>query len=554
MDDAGGDMRQEPRTAPLLAVEDLSILYDDVSVVEGFSLEIAPGEVVGLVGESGSGKTSIGLGLMGLCPGRVTGRVTFKDQDLMTLNPDRFRALRGDRIAMVFQDVAGLHPTYTVLDQVAEALRAHREISGGQARAQALTWLGAVGLPEAKASAFPHQLSGGERQRAMIAMATVNRPDLLILDEPVAFQDEEAKTELIHWFRSTFPSSGILLITHDVSVALRLATRLLILCGGRVVEEGPTEAIIRDPVHPYTRALLRSNVALNPHRELIRIPGDPTKINRRGCPFQPRCVQAVPACAHARPFLRPIRDRRVACHRGGVVALIAARSVSKTFSLKGRRIRALEEITLAIRSGEGVALMGPTGAGKSTLGAILARLLEPDTGEVVSDFDDGSFRRRVQMIHQHPKEAISPRFTVWETVEEPLRIVKASPPFEERIEGALREVGLPTTKDFLSRIAHTLSGGELKRLVLARALVLDPLVIVADEPTAGIDASFASQILRLLMTLQETRGISLLVITHDPYVAQKVADRILYLKDGRIEKITPSLTPVTHRHPAPLVS
>ncbi len=546
-------MTRDSRTS-LLDVEDLTIVYGETPVVEGFSLRIAPGEVVGLVGESGSGKTSIGLGIMGLCPGRVSGRALFKDRDLQRLPHDELRTLRGDRLAMVFQDVAGLHPTYPVLDQVAEAVQVHHGVSRAEARERARSWLVSVGLPEEKAAAFPHQLSGGERQRVMIAMATVNRPELLILDEPVAFQDEGAKGDLIRWFRATFETAGILLITHDVSVALRMADRLIILCGGRVVEEGETEAIIREPVHPYTRALLRSNVALNPHRELIRIPGDPTRINQKGCPFQPRCVQAVPECSHARPFLRQIHGRRVACHRGGVVALLTARSVGKSFSLKGGKVEALREITLSIHSGEGVALMGPTGAGKSTLGAILTRLLKPDTGEVVSDFDDGDFRRRVQLVHQHPKEAISPHFTVWETVEEPLRIVKASHPYNDRIREVLREVGLPTTKDFLSRVAHTLSGGELKRLVLARALVLDPLIIVADEPTAGIDASFASQILRLLMTLQETRGISLLVITHDPYVAQKVADRILYLEGGQIKKITPSLTPVTHRHPAPLVS
>jgi len=505
------------------------------------------------VGESGSGKTSVGLALMGLCKGRVTGRALFKGEDLLDISPERLRTLRGNRVAMVFQDTGGLHPAYPVRDQVAESLIAHREISRKTAKDQAGQWLSELGLPETKIDAFPHQLSGGERQRVMIAVATINRPDLLVLDEPVSFQDEHAKSEIIHWLQKEFKDTGILLITHDVSVALRMASRLWILCGGRIVEAGETDRVIRHPVHPYTRALLRSNVSLNPHRELIRIPGDPTEIHHRGCPFQPRCAQAVQTCRLSVPVLKETRGRRVACHRGGVVPFLSAHSVSKTFTLKGKEIRALRDVTFSIHSGEGVALMGPTGSGKSTLATVLSGLAKPDTGRVVSDFNDSLFRRRVQMVHQNPREAISPHFTVWETVDEPLKILKEPKPYEDRIRKVLKEVGLPATDVFLNRTAHSLSGGELKRLILARALVLDPLVVVADEPTAGVDASFASQILRLLMTLQETRGVSLLIITHDPFVAQKVADRILYLKEGKIEKITSSLLPVTHQHPAVLM-
>ncbi len=546
-------MNWDAQQKALLAVNGLTVTYGEIPVVKNLELTVAPGEIVGLVGESGSGKTSVGMALMGLSKGRVTGRALFKSEDLLGISRDRLQTLRGDRIAMVFQDTGVLHPSYPVRDQVAEGILAHRDISKRTARDHAGQWLTALGLPEAKIGAFPHQLSGGERQRVMIAIATINRPDLLILDEPVSSQDEHAKGEIIHWLQKEFKNTGILLITHDVSVALRMASRLWILCGGRIVEEGETDRIIRHPVHPYTRALLRSNVSLNPHRELIRIPGDPTKINHQGCPFQPRCAQAVQMCRLSVPALKKIRGRRVACHRDGVVAFLSAHSVSKVFTLKGKTIQALQGVTFSIHSGEGVALMGPTGAGKSTLATVLSGLTKPDTGKVVSDFDDALFHRRVQMIHQNPKEAVSPRFTVWETVDEPLKILKENKPYEGRIKKVLKEVGLPTTDGFLNRIAHSLSGGELKRLILARALVLDPLVIVADEPTAGVDASFASQILRLLMTLQETRGVSLLVITHDPFVAQKVADRILYLKEGQIEKITPSFVPVTHQHPAVLI-
>ncbi len=232
--------------------------------------------------------------------------------------------------------------------------------------------------------------------------------------------------------------------------------------------------------------------------------------------------------------------------------MLKADAITKTFPLKGKRIRALENVTVSIHSGEGVALMGPTGAGKSTLGALLSGLMKPDGGTISSDFGKNDFRRRVQLVHQNPKEAISPRFTVRQTVEEPLVIMGEPRPFDGRVKEILKEVGLPASDDFLERPAHTLSGGELKRLVLARALIVEPLVIIADEPTAGVDASYASQIIRLLMTLQETRGLSLLMIIHDPYVAQKVADRILYLEEGRIKKVTPSLIPVTHEHPAAL--
>lgn len=535
-----------------LSIENLTISHGDVPVVRNLSLTIAPGEMVGLVGESGSGKTSIGLGIMGLSKGRIQGKIRFMGRDLLSVSRDTFRSLRGDRIAMVFQDMAALHPEYPVSYQVAETLTAHGKAPKRAALDRAKAWLQEVGLPGQKVEAFPHQLSGGERQIVMIAMATISRPDLLILDEPVSFQDEQAKSRLIQWFRSTLKDTATLLITHDVSVATHLASRLLIICGGKVVEEGNTKVLVNHPLHPYTRALFRSNISLNPHRELIRIPGDPTAINRQGCPFQPRCVQAIAPCKTTPPNWKEMEGRKLACHRGGIVALLKASSLSKTFPIKGKRTQVIAGVSLSIHSGEGVVLMGPTGAGKSTLGAMMARLLKPDRGSIVSEFDDAVFRQRVQMIHQNPKEAVSPHFTVRQTIEEPLRIIGKPRPFDERIRKVLEEVGLPTTEEFLERLAHSLSGGELKRLVLARALVLDPLIIIADEPTAGVDASFAAQILRLLMTLQETRGMSLLLITHDPYIAQKAADRILYLEDGRIKKIIPSMAPVAHRHPAPI--
>lgn len=545
-------MNRNVSKPPLLSVKNLAIAYGDIPIVEGLRFQVGAGEIVGLVGESGSGKTSIGLSVMGLCEGRIKGEISFDGKNLLDLPPETLRSLRGNRIAMAFQDMAALHPTYSALAQVAETISAHREGENGSALEEAAEWLKAVGLPKEKLEAYPHQLSGGERQLVMIAMATVNRPELLILDEPVSFQDERAKSKLVRWFQTALKETGILLITHDVSVALRMASRLLILCGGKIVEEGKTKILIERPIHPYTRALFRSNVSLNPHRELVRIPGDPTKINRQGCPFQPRCVQAIQACRDTPPELKDVDGRRVACHRGGVVALLKADAITKTFPLKGKRIRALENVTVSIHSGEGVALMGPTGAGKSTLGALLSGLMEPDGGTISSDFGKNDFRRRVQLVHQNPKEAICPRFTVRQTVEEPLVIMGEPRPFDVRVKEILKEVGLPASDDFLERPAHTLSGGELKRLVLARALIVEPLVIIADEPTAGVDASYASQIIRLLMTLQETRGLSLLMITHDPYVAQKVADRILYLEGGRIKKITPSLIPVTHEHPAAL--
>ncbi len=546
-------MNQNNQKQPILSVENLMIAYGETPIVEGLHLQVEAGEIVGIVGESGSGKTSIGLSILGLCEGRVEGKISFKGENLLDIPRETLRSLRGDRIAIAFQDMAALHPSYSALYQVAEVISAHRVKKNRSAFGEAGKWLRIIGLPEEKIEAFPHQLSGGERQLVMIAIATANQPDLLILDEPVSFQDEHAKMRLVQWFQTALKKTSILLITHDVSVATRMASRLLVLCGGKIVEEGKTKVLINKPLHPYTRALFRSNVSLNPHRELVRIPGDPTEINRQGCPFQPRCVQAVQQCRFIAPELKEVDGRRIACHRGGVVALLKADSISKTFVLKGKRIRALENVTISIHSGEGVALMGPTGAGKSTLGALLSGLQKPDKGVISSDFGKDRFHHMVQMVHQNPKEAISPRFTVEQTVEEPLRIMGDPRPFDARVKKVLREVGLPTSDDFLRRLAHTLSGGELKRLILARALIANPLIIIADEPTAGVDASFASQILRLLMTLQETRGLSLLMITHDPYVAQKVADRILYLEGGQIKKITPSLTPVSHKHPAALL-
>ncbi|MFO8101114.1 MAG: ABC transporter ATP-binding protein [Dehalococcoidia bacterium] len=527
----------------MLRIEGLKVSYNGDHILRGIDLEVADGECLAVIGESGAGKTTLGLSIMGLVNGNATGKILLDDSDVLSLTEEEMRRLRWNRVSMAFQSAQNqLNPTHRICDQVAEPMVAHGFKSKSEAGQRAEEILRDTGLPAEKFSHYPHQISGGEQQRVLIAMALANNPGTLILDEPISSLDAGSRTEMMAFLKKTLAERAVLITTHDLSTAAQLSTRVATLYGGRIVEAGPTAEVFSRPRHPYTRALLRSYPNMTTVKDLQGIKG---RMDRRvmGCPFNPRCTQAISVCRELIPPLREQEGRLLACHRGGIIAALSARGMSKSFG----QLKAVDGVSLTLDHGETLALVGQSGSGKTTLARLITGLVEAEAGEISleeqeTDRHSKGFHRTVQMVFQNPGEALSHRMTVLEAVREPLEVQGVGDK-EERDRMAtkvIEEVELPTTEDFLDEYPHHLSGGELQRVNIARALVLDPKVLIADEPTAFLDSSIQAKILKLLLNLQENRGLSMLFITHDIAVARKISDRIAVMQEGRIVEQGPA--------------
>jgi peptide/nickel transport system ATP-binding protein len=539
----------------MLDIRELTVSFDGRTVLDRVSLSLVAGRAMAVVGESGAGKTTLGLAVAGLITGRVEGRVFWGETggtDLLTLPPEEMRRRRWNEIALVFQAGGGsLHPGLSVEAQVAEPMVAHGRRHSSGARAHARELLQAVGLPAEKHRAYPHTLSGGEKQRAAIAMALANDPRLIILDEPTAGLDAITRRDIRALLGSLSGRCALLILTHDLAAAAALAQRAAVLYGGQVVEDGPAAVVLRAPRHPYTRGLLRSYPGMTTTKDLQGIPGRARRMpsgdgpdGSGGCPFHARCTQGVAVCRTARPPVAAIGDgHRLACHRGGIVPLLQVRNISKDYGT----VRALAEVSLVLREGETVAVVGESGSGKTTLANVIMGLAVPDAGEVFLEEQkvarrDRDFYRRVQMVFQDPAASISHRQNVLQAVAEPLLLHQGGKPetHAETVRRLLEEVQLPSDDYFLRKYPHHLSGGEAQRVAIARALTLNPKLLVADEPTSALDASVQAKVIRLLLRLQEERGLALLLITHDLALARKVSDRIAVLHGGRIVENGPS--------------
>jgi peptide/nickel transport system ATP-binding protein len=528
----------------LLEIKELSVSYGQDVVLNVIDLNLKSGETLAIVGESGTGKTTLGLSIMRLLEGTVRGNIHFNGRDLLTLSDREMRALRWNRIAMVFQNVDNvLNPVYTVLDQVVEPMIEHGRLNKDEARRKAVSLLDRFGLPQTRFSAYPHQLSGGEQQRVLIAMAMANDPELLILDEPLSSLDAPARTEIGDLLKQIGGEDTRLVVTHDLGTASKLADRMAVLYGGKIIETGSARDVLSYPRHPYTRALIRAYPNMTTVKDLQGIKGQMTR-PVSGCPFHPRCTQAIEICPEEVPeLLAKGHGREVACHRGGIITLLSTKNLSKSFG----SLKAVDSVNLHIEGGETLALVGQSGSGKTTLAKTIMGLHRPAGGAVyLEDVKVGKrgkgFFKKVQMIFQNPGEALSHRLSVLEAVMEPLEIqgIGTREERENRAIEVLGEVELPQTADFLHRYPHHLSGGEVQRVGIARALVLDPALLIADEPTAFLDASVQAKVLKLLLNLQERRGLSILYITHDIAAARKVSDRIAVMLDGRIIEEGPS--------------
>ncbi|MDI6907466.1 MAG: ABC transporter ATP-binding protein [Thermoanaerobacterales bacterium] len=528
----------------MLEIKNLTLSYGQRTVLHNLCLDLPEGASLAVIGESGAGKSSLGLAVAGLSRGKPKGRVLWRGEDLLALPPEEMRRRRWTEIALVFQSVGdALHPALRVVDQVAEPLVEHGLAERGRALERARELLREVRLPAAKREAFPHALSGGEKQRAMIAMALACDPRLVIMDEPTASLDAGTKKDILELIRRVCRDRTLIVMTHDLGATARLCERVAVLYGGRILEEGPAEAVLGRPRHPYTRGLLRAFPDMTTTKDLQGVPGTGV-LPSAGCVFAPRCTQALESCRASEP--RPAADgdgRRLACHRGGIIPVLRVEGLRKRFG----DTLAVDGVSLAVEEGETLAVVGESGSGKTTLANLVMGLVSADAGRVyLEDQPVGrrgrEFYRAVQMVFQDPMESISHRFDVLQAVREPLDLLNNTPPGErlETVRRALADVHLPTNDEFLAKYPHHLSRGEAQRVTIARALTVRPRLLVADEPTSALDASVQAKIIKLLLDLQEKRGLALVLITHDIAVARKVSDRIAVMQAGRIVECGPT--------------
>lgn len=486
---------------------------DRAHAVVDFSLSLRRSEILCVVGESGSGKSIMAKAIMGLLPEphvrASAGRILFDNEDLLQVSPSRKRQIRGNRISMIFQEpMTALNPVMTIGDQIEEVIFTHQDMPRERRIQRMIDLLKDVRLPDPERilSSYPHQLSGGQRQRAMIAMALILEPAILIADEPTTALDVTTQAQILALIRDLEKehNTGVLFITHDFGVVAEIADRVAVMQHGRLVEFGDAKQILNDPQHPYTRSLIAAVPSLTPKKR------------------------------------KPIKDQPV---------VLTVQNLNKTFRTGGglfggsaHDVQAVKWVNLAIRRGETLGIVGESGSGKSTVARCIVRLIEADSGEInlgdielrsISRWQLRPHRKRIQMVFQDPYGSLNPRRKVAELIAEG-PIVHGLPKEEalDRANELLELVGLdPRSRD---RYPHEFSGGQRQRIGIARALALEPEILIADEPVSALDVSVQAQILQLLSDIRDRMHLSLLFITHDLRVAAQVCDTIAVMLNGEI--------------------
>ncbi|MGK9236777.1 ABC transporter ATP-binding protein [Inquilinus limosus] len=506
---------------PVLEIRNLAVRIAGPAgmprVVEDVSLEVRAGETVCVVGESGSGKSVTALATMGLLPRRALepagGSIRLEGEELLQASPARLRALRATSMAMVFQEpMTALNPVATVGRQIEEVLRTHTGLGAAERRGRILEILRQVHLPEVDRifASYPHQLSGGQRQRIVIAMALVLRPRLLICDEPTTALDVTTQRQILSLIRELQEQQGtaVLFITHDMGVVAEIADRVVVMRRGRLVETGGVQDILRRPAESYTRTLIAAVPSLVPRA--------------------PRAPVATP------PVLETVGLGKTYRSRSGLA--------------RTREVAAAEGVTLRLAPGRTLGIVGESGSGKSTVARCVMRLIEPSAGEIRIGGTDVArlsrrqlrpHRRRAQIVFQDPYRSLNPRLRIADTlVEGPMNFGLPRAEALERARRLMPLVGLDATA--LDRFPHQFSGGQRQRIAIARALAMEPDLLVADEAVSALDVSVQAQVLALLEEIQERLGIAILFITHDLRVAAQICDEVAVMRQGRVVEIGPA--------------
>jgi peptide/nickel transport system ATP-binding protein len=544
--------------ADLLRIEDLGISFaimgGPIHAVRGASLRVLPGKVTALVGESGSGKSVTGQAVMGILPpsARVRGRILFSDPnnsgrqvDILSMRRDgpEIRALRGSRIGNIFQEpMTSLSPLHTIGNQVSEALQIHTPLSATERKERTEEMLGLVGFPDPRRAyhMYPFELSGGLRQRAMIAMALICKPALLIADEPTTALDVTIQAQILQLLRElqTRLNMAMLLITHDLGVVANVADEVVVIYHGQIMEAGPVEAIFRRPGHPYLKGLM----AAVPHFDLK--PGERLK-----------ALREVPV------NVEDLLGRRKPPRSNGPDILVSVKGLTKSFTTRNSgwlgqehktSVRAVDGVDFDIWRGECLGLVGESGSGKTTVAKILMRAITPNGGSVVFNGSDGpinvlaaegavlhELRTKIQMVFQDPVSSLSPRMTVQNILSEPLEIHERGDARSRLavVKALMQAIGLD--QRFISRYPNSFSGGQRQRIGIARALALGPDLLICDEPVSALDVSVQAQILNLLKDLQKELGLTYLFVSHNLAVVDYMADRIAVMCGGRIVELAP---------------
>jgi peptide/nickel transport system ATP-binding protein len=573
--------------------------HSTVVAVEGVSFKVDEGECVGIVGESGCGKSTTGFSIMRLLPGNghlTGGSVQLLGRDLAPLHEREMRKVRGNEVALIPQDpLTSLNPTMTIGNQIAEGVRLHREVSKKQAMARALEVLGLVEMPHPaeRLDQYPHELSGGLRQRVMIAMALACEPKLLIADEPTTALDVTIQAQILDLIDDLRLQlrMAVVLITHDMGVIASRTDRVVVMYAGKVAEEAATGELFRRMRHPYSEALLASvpKIDQDPNERLLSIPGLPPDLSEThaNCRFSPRCSYATDQCRELEPPLVDIGDGHSRVHRfacfhpvdhEGVKTPVTIRQTAepqrsvasdaaeilkvdhlvKEFPVRGggvlRRsigsVHAVSDVSFSIRQGETFGLVGESGCGKTTVGRLLVALERPTSGAVhfegenlqsLSSSDLRKRRQNIQLMFQDPYASLDPRMRVGSIIREPLQVQRVASAADQRkrVSSLMAEVGLSPSA--VGRYPHEFSGGQRQRIGLARALALEPRLIVADEPVSALDVSIQAQILNLMKDLQQRRGLTLVMISHDLAVVRYMADTIGVMYLGKLVEFGPAI-------------